>query len=128
MEPDAAFWEALTQLLLSTPIIIDRPKGTQHPCYRDLIYPRDYGYVENTISSDASGIDVWFGSLNTVTDNRRAKTLTGILCTFDTLKRDAETKLLIGCSHDDIRIIRDFLKDMWTLYIPNPMVDNDLSN
>jgi hypothetical protein len=72
---------------------------------------------------------VWTRSLNTLTDNQRAKTLTGILCTFDTLKRDAEIKLLIGCSEEDIRIIRDFLKDMWTLFIPNPiMVDNDISN
>lgn len=128
MEPDTSFWEAVTKLLLTNPIIADRPKGTQHPRYREMIYPLDYGYVENTISSAAGGMDVWIGSLNTVTDNRRAKTLTGILCTFDTLKRDAEIKLLIGCSQDEIRIIRNFLKDMWTLYIPNPMVDNDLSN
>jgi inorganic pyrophosphatase len=128
MEPDTSFWEAMTQLLLTNPIIIDRPKGTPHPRYREMIYPLDYGYVENTISSDGGGIDVWIGSLFTVTDNERVKTLTGILCTFDTLKWDAEIKLLIGCSQDDTRIIRDILKDMRTLYIPNPMVDNDLSN
>jgi hypothetical protein len=58
----------------------------------------------------------------------RAKTLTGILCTFDTLKSDAEFKLLIGCHEEDIKVNRDFLKGMNTLYIPNPMVDNDLSN
>jgi hypothetical protein len=56
------------------------------------------------------------------------KTLTGILCTFDTLKYDAEIKLLIGCSEEDIRVIRDFHKEMHTLYIPNPVVDNGVSN
>ncbi len=57
-----------------------------------------------------------------------AKMLTGILCTFDTLKRDAEIKLLIGCSEEDIQVIRDFHKDMRTLYITNPAVEHDLSN
>jgi hypothetical protein len=47
--------------------------------------------------------------------------LTGILCTFDTIKRDAEIKLLIGCTMDDITVIRDFYKQMRTLYIPNPL-------
>ncbi|HEY3473046.1 MAG TPA: hypothetical protein VGK56_00470, partial [Anaerolineales bacterium] len=56
------------------------------------------------------------------------KTLTGILCTFDTLKRDAEIKLLIGCNEADIRIIRDFHQPMQTLYIPNPVVEDDISN
>jgi inorganic pyrophosphatase len=93
-----------------------------------MIHPLDYGYLDNITSSDGGGIDVWPGSLGTVRNNQRAKTLTGILCTFDTLKRDAEIKLLIECSEEDIRIIRDFLKDMRTLYIPNPMVDNDLSH
>ena len=61
-------------------------------------------------------------------NNEYVKTLTGILRTFDRLKHDAEIKLLIGCNKADIQIIRDFLKDMHTLYIRNPMVDNDLSN
>jgi hypothetical protein len=56
------------------------------------------------------------------------KTLTGILCTFDTLKLDAEIKLLIGCSAEDIQVIRDFHKEMFTLYIPNPAAEHDLSS
>jgi hypothetical protein len=61
-------------------------------------------------------------------NNKNTKTLTGILCTFDTLKRDAEIKLLIGCTEEDIQTIRDFHKEMCTLYIPNATVENDLSN
>lgn len=57
-----------------------------------------------------------------------SKTLTGILCTFDRLKRDAEIKLLIGCSAENIKLIRDFHKDMDTLYISNPAAEHDLSN
>ena len=129
MEPVTSFWEAMTQLLLTHPIIIDRPKGTPHPRFREWIYPRDYGYLEGTTSSDGSGIDVWIGSLSKTINNMHVKTLTGILCTFDIVKCDAEIKLLIGCNKEDIQIIRDFLKPLiHTLYIPNPVVDNDLSN
>jgi inorganic pyrophosphatase len=128
MKPDTSFWHSMQQLLRTTPLVIDRPQGASHPRYPDRIYPLDYGYVENTTSSDGDGIDVWLGSLNTVMNNDNPKTLTGILCTFDTLKRDAEIKLLVGCSDNDIQVIRDFHKDMHTLYIPNPVVENDLSN
>ena len=128
MEPETAFWHGVTELLITNSLIIDRPKGSPHPRYPQMIYPLDYGYLENTTSADGGGIDVWLGSLSRLTNNEDAKTLTGILCTFDTLKRDAEIKLLIGCSETDIQVIRDFHKDMYTLYISNPAVDNDLSS
>jgi inorganic pyrophosphatase len=126
MTSDTSFWYSMGQLLLKNVITIDRPKGTSHPRYPGMIYPLDYGYLENTTSSDSGGIDVWLGSLNTVMEN--TKTLTGILCTFDRLKRDAEIKLLVNCSPEDIQVIRDFHKDMLTLYIPNSAVEHDLSN
>jgi inorganic pyrophosphatase len=126
MTLDICFWQGMTQLLITNSLVIDRPKGTSHPSYKEMIYPLDYGYLENTTSSDGGGIDVWIGSLNTMMDDR--KTLTGILCTFDTLKRDAEVKLLIACTEKDIQVIRDFHKDMHTLYIPNPVAGHDLSN
>ena len=72
------FWQEMNQLAASNPMVIDRPKGSAHPRYPQLIYPFDYGYLENTTASDGSGIDVWIGSLH-------KKVLTGILCTFDTL-------------------------------------------
>jgi inorganic pyrophosphatase len=128
MKPDTSFWKSMTDLLTTNIIVMDRPKGSTHPRYGNAVYPLDYGYLENTTSSDGGGIDVWVGSLNPVLDNGRVKTLTGILFTFDTLKRDAEIKLLIGCTEEDIQIIRDFHKEMHTLYIPNPTVENDLSN
>ena len=118
----------MRQLLLSHLLIVDRPRGTHHPRFSDMIYPLDYGYLENTISSDGGGIDVWVGSLNRVMNQASAGMLTGILCTFDTLKRDAEIKLLLACSEEDIQVIRDFHKELHSLYIPNPMVENDLSN
>ena len=122
MKPDGSFWKAMTELLTTSVIVIDRPKGSTHPRYGEAIYPLDYGYLENTTSSDGGGIDVWIGSLDSVIDQGRTKILTGILCTFDTLKRDAEIKLLIGCTKENIQVIQEFHKEMHTLYIPNPVV------
>ena len=117
MKPDISFWQAMTDLIKTNVIVVDRPQGSLHPRYPEQIYPFDYGYLQDTIASDGGGIDVWIGSLISAD-----KILTGILCTFDTLKRDAEIKLLIGCTGNDIQIIQDFHKEMHTLYIPNPTV------
>ncbi|HEX5807830.1 MAG TPA: hypothetical protein VFY25_04140 [Anaerolineales bacterium] len=128
MQPDTTFWQALTTLIASHTVVIDRLRGSAHPRYPELIYPLDYGYLENTSAGDGDGIDIWLGSLSTVNEAGNAKTLTGILCSFDTLKRDAEIKLLIDCSDEDIQIIRDFLRELNALYIPNPAVEHALSN
>lgn len=52
------FWEALDNLVRESEIVIDRPKGTVHPRYQDLVYKVDYGYLKNTFSMDGGGIDV----------------------------------------------------------------------
>ncbi len=117
----STFWQAMTELAKTGSVVLDRPRGSAHPRYPDMIYPLDYGYLENTSAADGSGIDVWIGSTG-------GQKLTGILCTFDRLKRDAEIKLLIGCTLEDVEIIQGFNSDMTTLFIPNPMVKHDLSN
>ena len=38
---------------------VDRPKGSKHPKFDDIIYPINYGYVENTVSGDGEEIDVY---------------------------------------------------------------------
>jgi len=85
------FWHKLDQLLITAELIVDRPKGSKHPRYPFLIYPLDYGYLQGTHSADGAGIDVWLGS---VPDPQ----VTGIICTVDLQKRDAEIKLLLGCT------------------------------
>jgi inorganic pyrophosphatase len=120
MASDTSFWQSMTELIAANKIILDRPKGAAHPRYPELIYPLDYGYLENTSAGDGDGIDVWIGSLP-------KKMLTGILCTFDKLKRDAEIKLLVACSPEDVQTIQYFNDEMQTLFIPNPMVEDDLS-
>ena len=116
MSVNMDFWQVMSELSATKPITLDRRRGSAHPRYPDLTYPLNYGYLEDTFASDGGGIDVWIGSKE---DN---KTLTGILCTFDTLKRDAEIKLLIGCTLEDVETIRKFSSYMATLFIPNPTV------
>ena len=96
-----------------------------HPRYCEVVYLLDYGYRENTSSSDGSGIDVWLNSLKTIPPRVDDEILTGILCTFDTLRRDAEIKLLIGCTPEEIEIILKFHSEMHTLFIPNPKAKNE---
>jgi len=39
--------------------IVDRPKGSCHPDYPDLVYPINYGYVEGVIADDGAEQDVY---------------------------------------------------------------------
>jgi inorganic pyrophosphatase len=98
------FWEYLDRLISSSHVIIDRPKGSSHPRYAEMIYPLDYGYLKATLSTDGDGIDVWRGSGD-------PHNLSGVLCTVDLEKRDAEIKLVLGCSAEEIHIVLDFLNE-----------------
>ena len=101
MEPSPAFWSALDALAASSPLVVDRPHGTAHPRYPELIYPHDYGYLADIPAADGGGLDVWLGSLP-------GRQITGILCTVDSVKRDVEIKLLLGCTPAEMEEIRQF--------------------
>lgn len=58
----------------------------------------DYGYLKNTSSMDGGGIDVWLGT-------NSLKKLNAIICTVDTLKKDSEIKVLIGCTKEETKKI-----------------------
>jgi inorganic pyrophosphatase len=85
------FWSRLASLVAGATIVVDRPKGSAHPTIPSLIYPLDYGYLSGTQSGDGHGIDVWIGSL-------KPRAITGVVCTVDLNKRDAEVKILLGCT------------------------------
>lgn len=46
---------------------------------------------------------------------------------FDRLKRHAEIKLSIGVMIEEVEAIRGSNDDLPTLFIPNPLVEHDLS-
>ncbi len=55
------FWHRLDELVETCPVVIDRPAGSTHPRYPDIVYPLDDGYLDGTTSGDGHGIDVWVG-------------------------------------------------------------------
>ena len=87
------FWNALDELVNSSEIVIDRPKGSVHPRFPNFIYRVDYGYLKNTTSMDGAGIDVWVGSGDRKID--------AIMCIVDLMKKDSEIKILIGCTEEE---------------------------
>jgi inorganic pyrophosphatase len=97
----AGFWSCLQRLVDGSRLVIDRPKGSRHPRFPELAYPLDYGFLEGTSAADRGGIDVWIGS-------RPERGLGGVICTVDLEKRDAELKVLLGCTEEEIRTVLDF--------------------
>ena len=95
------FWKRLDDLLASHEIFIERPKGSRHNVYPEIIYPLDYGCLKGTSSGDGKEVDVWKGSIP-------VPLIVAVMCTVDSRKNDTEVKLLVGCTSDEIEIIREF--------------------
>ena len=87
------FWKELDELVNSSEIVIDRPRGSAHPRFPNFIYKVDYGYLKDTASMDGAGIDVWVGS--------GEKKIDAIMCIVDLMKRDSEIKILVGCTEEE---------------------------
>lgn len=98
---DEGYWTSLEQLVAKSRVVIDRPKGSHHPRFPEMVYPFDYGFLEDTTGNDGAEADIWRGSL---ADNA----VTGVVCTVDLMKRDSEVKLLLGCTPDEIAEIHAF--------------------
>jgi inorganic pyrophosphatase len=112
---EADFWDYLDQLRMACEIVIDRPRGSRHPRYPEIIYPLDYGYLAGTTSQDGAGIDLWRGSLEPAG-------LEAILVTVDLVKQDSEIKLMLGCTTEETQSILDFHNSgqMRAVLIPRP--------
>jgi len=49
--------------VLESEIVIDRPKGSHHPRYPEIVYPVDYGVPEkHKLHWMAAALDVWCGT------------------------------------------------------------------
>ncbi len=57
------YWDYLGELVNTSQIIIDRPKGSIHHRYGGSPYPVDYGYLQGTTAMDSagwtSGLGLW---------------------------------------------------------------------
>lgn len=98
------YWNGLDALVGSSSIKVDRPQGSSHPEFEEVVYPLAYGYLEGTVSGDGQGVDVWIGSSGSAR-------VTGVVVTVDLYKRDTEQKVLLGCSLREAKTIADFHND-----------------
>jgi inorganic pyrophosphatase len=98
---DRGFWSQLDELLATSRLVIDRPTGSAHPRHPDIIYPLDYGYLDDTRGGDGAEVDVWRGSA-------AEPRLDAVVCTADPKKRDVEVKILLGCTAQDKETILRF--------------------
>lgn len=92
------FWKNLDKIVRDHHILIDRPKGTQHPRYPDFIYPLDYGFLEGTKSADGMEMDIWIGT-------GEDKKITGVMVIADMDKRDSEMKILYACTEPELELL-----------------------
>ncbi|MDR2779424.1 MAG: inorganic diphosphatase [Puniceicoccales bacterium] len=67
-----------------------------HQRFPELIYPIDYGFINNTQSQDGEGIDVFIGDGDSID-------VVGIVCSVDTHKKDCKVKVLYNCTEENIR-------------------------
>jgi inorganic pyrophosphatase len=98
---DESYWKSLEQLVAKSRVVIDRPKGTHHPRFPEMVYPFDYGFLEDTTGNDGAEVDIWRGSI-------AGGAITGVTCTVDLMKKDAEVKILLGCTPEEIAVIHEF--------------------
>ena len=104
MSKSEVFWQRLDALLQRCEIVVDRPKGSHHPRFYEIVYMLDYGYLAGTSSNDGEGIDVWLGSDS-------ARQLDAVICTVDLDKGDAEMKLMVGCTEAEKQYIEKFYNE-----------------
>jgi inorganic pyrophosphatase len=106
--PDSGthFWDTLQRLVASSRVVIDRPAGSRHPRFSDVVFPLDYGFLDGTSAADGEGIDIWVG-------RAAARGVTGVACTIDLKKRDLELKILFSCNREDTERILSFHNTEW---------------
>lgn len=102
LENNIFFWQNLDTLYLSSACKIDRPKGTHHYKYANLVYPVDYGFLSDTMDSGQPPIDVYRGS-------RKTSQVDALVVSADILRKDCKAKLLIGCTEKEVQDILTFL-------------------
>lgn len=87
-------------------VIIDRPLGSTHPQYKDMIYPINYGYVEGVIAPDGEEQDCYVLGVD-----KPLKEFEGNLIAIITRQDDVEEKWVVAnkdYSIEEIKIKTNF--------------------
>ncbi len=101
-ENNAYFWQKLDTLYLANDLVLDKPKGTVHKRFSNLVYPVDYGFFREVVDTDEEHIRVFKGS-------EKTSSVDAIVVCVDILKKDIEVKLLVGCNQEEELNILAFL-------------------
>ena len=72
-------------------VIIDRPLGSHHPNYEDLVYPMNYGYIEGIIAPDGEEQDAYVMGID-----RPIEQFTGTLIAIVHRLNDVEDKWVVA--------------------------------
>jgi inorganic pyrophosphatase len=94
-------WDHWEGLIRRNGITIDRPRGSQHPEFSQIVYPIDYGYVNETLATDGGALDLFCGTAGTG--------LAGTVIAVDHRRGDTEFKLLFDCSPEEIYLVNGFI-------------------
>ena len=95
---DWELWEGFIRLKGYT---LDRPKDSVHPKHPEIVYPIDYGFVNETHSVDGEEQDIFVGS--------GQNGLVAAIFTTDIRKGDQECKLIYNCTPAEIYLVNGFI-------------------
>ena len=95
-------WHWWERLLSERGIVIDRPQGSAHPRFPDMVYPLAYGYIPGTVGGDGAEVDIFVGSGDTG--------LAAALITYDPGKDDVELKLQWNATPAEEELAHAFLE------------------
>ncbi|GAA5511970.1 hypothetical protein Dcar01_00684 [Deinococcus carri] len=85
MKPDLTPWLGQT-----VRVVVDRPLGTPHPRWPDLVYPVNYGELPGTRSGDGRPIDAYLLGWD-----RPVREAQGVVTALIVREDDAEDKLVV---------------------------------
>ncbi|WP_246025324.1 inorganic pyrophosphatase [Saccharopolyspora antimicrobica] len=103
-------------MVAESEVVIDRWSGQAHPRFPDVVYPVDYGHLEDSRSGDGAEVDVFVGSA-------RGAGVVGVLLTADPGKWDVELKVLLDCTAAEVEQARGFCSEV--LGIGGHLVERD---
>lgn len=101
-ENNAYFWQKVDTLYLSSNLHIIHKKGEVHSYFKNMIYPVNYGKLEDTAETGNTGISVYLGSGS-------HNVVTSLMVAADILEKSLDVKILVGCTDDETEQVLRFL-------------------
>ncbi|MCH4266717.1 MAG: Inorganic pyrophosphatase [Solobacterium sp.] len=101
-ENNAYFWQKVDTLFLSSNLNIIHKKGETHPRFKNMIYPVNYGKLEDTAETGNTGISIYLGSGS-------HSVVTALIIAADILEKSLDVKILVGCTDEETEDVLRFL-------------------